>query len=157
LYDEENAETMYIQRRFAKKHTHRYFVDLDTNDAVCLCGKVRGTKKATPGKYNAIRSVYDGYPYDSKFEAQKAMELDWLLKAGKIKKWDRQFPVEIRNPKTGEFLCRHKVDFRVHELDGSFTLIETKGFETRDWKMLRDEIEVLWLPEHLDYRYEVEK
>jgi len=35
--------------------------------------------------------------------------------------------------------------------------VETKGFETRDWRMVRDEIEVLWLPEHLDYRYEVQK
>jgi hypothetical protein len=98
----------YLQRHFAKKHCHRYFVDSETNDAVCLCGKVRGTKRAEPGKYNAIRSVYNGYPYDSKFEAQKAMDLDWLLKAGKIKAWDRQFPIEIRNPKTGEFLRRHK-------------------------------------------------
>jgi hypothetical protein len=148
----------FIQRRFAKKHSHKYVVDTVTNDTVCLyCGKVRGSPRAEPGKYNAIRSVYNGFPYDSKFEAQYAMSLDWRLKAGDIKAWDRQFPIEIRNPKTGEFLRRHKVDFRIHENDGSFTLVETKGFETRDWKMIRDEIEVLWLPEHLDYRYEVEK
>ena len=85
------------------------------------------------------------------------MQLDWRLKAEDIKAWDRQFPVVITNPKTGAFLRRHKVDFRVHENDGSFTLVETKGFETRDWKMIRDEIEILRLPEHLDYRYEVEK
>jgi hypothetical protein len=79
------------------------------------------------------------------------------VKAKEIKAWDRQFPIQIRNPKTGELLRRHKVDFRVHENDGSFTLIETKGFETRDWRMIRDEIEVLFLPDHLDYRYQVEK
>jgi hypothetical protein len=79
------------------------------------------------------------------------------VKAKEIKAWNRQFPIQIRNPKTGELLRRHKVDFRVHENDGSFTLIETKGFETRDWRMIRDEIEVLFLPDHLDYRYQVEK
>jgi uncharacterized protein DUF1064 len=147
----------YLQKRFGKKHTHRYFIDSETNDAVCLCGKVQGSVRATAGKYNAIRSVYNGYPYDSKFEAQYAMQLDWRLKAGDIKSWDRQFPIEIRNPKTGEFLRRHKVDFRIHENDGSYTLVETKGFETRDWRMVRDEIEVLWLPEHLEYTYRVEK
>ena len=158
MYDEENPRTTtFIQRRFAKKHSHRYFVDSETNDAVCLCGKVRGSEKAAKGKYNAIRSVYNGYPYDSKFEAQDAMQLDWRLKAGDIKGWDRQFPIEIRNPKTGELLRRHKVDFRIQENDGSFTLVETKGFETRDWRMIRDEIEVLFLPEHLDYRYQIEK
>jgi hypothetical protein len=49
------------------------------------------------------------------------------------------------------------VDFRIHENDGSFILVECKGFETRDWKMIRDEIEIFWLPEHLDYRYQAEK
>ncbi|MBZ5618488.1 MAG: hypothetical protein LAQ69_07160 [Acidobacteriia bacterium] len=47
------------------------------------------------------------------------------------------------------------VDFPVEHNDGSFELVETKGFETRDWKMPRDEIEVLWLPEHPDYIYTV--
>jgi hypothetical protein len=148
---------IFIQRRFAKQHTHRYFVDTNTGDAVCLCGKVRGSKRATKGKYNAIRSVYNAYPYDSKFEAAYAMQLDWRLKAGDIKGWDRQYPIEIRNPKTGKLLRRHKVDFRIHENDGSFTLAETKGFETRDWKMIRDEIEVLWLPENPAYTYVVAK
>jgi hypothetical protein len=147
----------FLQKRFGKTHAHCYFVDSTTNDAVCLCGKVQGSKKAAKGKYNAIRSVYNGYPYDSKFEAAYAMQLEWRVKAGEIKAWDRQFPIEIRNPKTGELLRRHKVDFCVHENDGSFTLAETKGFETRDWKMIRDEIEVLWLPEHLDYTYVVAK
>jgi hypothetical protein len=147
----------YIQKRFGKTHNHRYFVVSLTNDAVCLCGRVQGSKRAATGKYNAIRSVYNGYPYDSKFEAAYAMQLDWRVKAKEIKAWDRQFQIEIRNPKTGELLRRHKVDFRIHEKDGSFTLAETKGFETRDWRMIRDEIEVLWLPEHLDYRYQVEK
>lgn len=66
----------YLKRRFAKKHTHKYFVDSNTGDALCLCGKVRGSKKAKPGKYNALRCRYNGYWYDSKFEAQVAMELD---------------------------------------------------------------------------------
>jgi len=93
----------YLQRRFAKKHSHKYVVDTVTNDAVCLhCGNVRGSPRAKPGKYKAIRSVYNGYPYDSKLEAQYAMQLDWRLKAGDIKAWARQFPIEIRNPKTGE-------------------------------------------------------
>jgi hypothetical protein len=145
----------YIQRRQPKGHSHRYFVDANTSDAVCLCGKVRGSKKAAAGKYHAIRCTYDGFTYDSKFEALMAMELDWRLKGKDIQAWERQFVIEIRNPKTGELLRRHKVDFRITHNDGSYELVEAKGFETRDWKMLRDEIEVLWLPEHENYRYTV--
>ena len=59
-------------------------------------------------------------------------------------------------PKLHEWLASNLIS-DIHENDGSFTLIETKGVETRDWRMIRDEIEVLWLPEHLDYRYQVEK
>lgn len=147
----------YIQRRFAKGHQHRYFVDSDTGDAVCLCGKVRGSARASPGKYRALRTEYNGYFYDSKFEAQTAMSLDWRLRAKEIKAWERQYPIEIRSPATGELIVRHKVDFRVHHNDGSYELIEAKGFETRDWKLIRKLIETLWLPEHLDHCYTVAK
>ncbi len=146
----------HIQRRFAKKHTHKYFVDSFTNDAVCLCGKVRGSKRAKPGKYNAIRCQYNGYWYDSKFEAQCAMHLDWRLKAGDIKGWERQYPIEIRSP-DGELIRRHKVDFRVHLNDDSYELLEAKGFETPEYKLLKRLIETMWLPEHLDHTYTVYK
>lgn len=86
----------YLQRRFAKKHSHRYFVDLNTGDAVCLCGKVRGSKKAAKWKYNSTRCFYNGYHYDSKFEARYAMQLDWRLKAKDIKAWDPAVPAEDR-------------------------------------------------------------
>ncbi|SPF55148.1 hypothetical protein SBA4_6980006 [Candidatus Sulfopaludibacter sp. SbA4] len=130
-------------------------MDTNTGDAVCLCGKVRGSKKAAPNKYPAKTCFYNGYVYDSILEANTAMELDWRKKCGDIKDWQRQFTIEIRNPKTGELLRRHKVDFRIEHYDESFELLEAKGFETRDWQMLRDEIEVLWLPRHLDYTYVV--
>lgn len=146
----------YTQRRFSKQHQHRYFVDSDSGDAVCLCGKVRGSKKVAPGKYNATRTIYNGYPYDSKFEAQTAMSLDWRLKAGDIRGWTRQFPLEIKSP-AGELILRHKVDFRVELNDGSFELLECKGFETRDWKIIKRLIETLWLPGHLDHVYTVAK
>jgi hypothetical protein len=146
----------YLQRRKPKGHTHKYFVDSFTSDAVCLCGKVRGSKKAEPGKYKAIRCSYNGYIYDSKFEAQTAMELDWRLKAGEITKWEKQFPIEIRSP-SGELIVRHRVDFRATLKDGSYELIESKGFETRDYRLLRKLIEMIWLPQHLDHVYTVYK
>jgi hypothetical protein len=146
----------YFQRRGAKGHQHRYFVDSETNDAVCLCGKVRGSKKAAAGKYHAIRCQYNGYFYDSKFEAQTAMSLDWRKRAGDIKDWKRQFMIEIRSP-AGELILTHKVDFRIEHNDETFELLEVKGFETRDWKITRRLIETLWLPEHIDYVYTVAK
>ena len=84
------------------------------------------------------------------------MDLDWKIQQGEIKKWDKQFPVDIETP-DGEFILRHKVDFRIHHFDGSFELLETKGFEQRDYRIIKRLIEVLWLPAHLDHTYTVLK
>jgi hypothetical protein len=77
-------------------------VDFNTGDAVCLCRKIRGEKKAAPGKYHVSRpsAEYNGVFHDSKFEAETAMSLDWQLKAKEIKGWVRQFPIEIRSPRS---------------------------------------------------------
>jgi hypothetical protein len=111
-------------------------------------------------KYGAIKTEYNGSKYDSKFEASVARDLDIRLKAGEIKDWERQFKVEMWAYNChGERAMKvsHKVDFRVHELDGSYTLLEAKGIETADYKMRRNWLEAFWLPEHLDHVYEVVK
>lgn len=111
-------------------------------------------------KYNNVRTNYNGYNYPSKLEANQAAELDLLLRAKRIKKWDRQYKVEIyAYNSAGEKLhiCDHKIDFRVHELDGSYTLLETKGVETIDYKWRRKMLELFWLPEHLDHEYRLVK
>lgn len=145
----------HLEKRFASKHFHKYWVDSATGDMVCICGKTKGSEKAAPGKYHAIRESYNGYTYDSKLEVKCAMELDWRLKAKEIAGWDKQFPIEIRHPNTNELIRRHKVDFRVREHDGSFTLIEVKGLVLPEYRLLKNLIDVIWLPEHLDYSYEV--
>lgn len=111
-------------------------------------------------KFNAKRTEYNGYIYDSKLEAAVAELLDWRLKAGEIKEWERQYKVEmVAYDHTGKPVLtkNHKIDFRIHELDGSFTLLEAKGFETQDYKERRKWLEKLWLPQHLDHTYEVVK
>jgi hypothetical protein len=145
--------TYFQTRKPLGGHSHRYFVDLDSGDAVCLCGKVRGSPKAKANKYHAKTCLYNGYNYDSIFEANYAMQLDWRLKAGDIKAWEKQYPVTIRGGPNGEKILTTKVDFRVEENDGSFTLVETKGFETADYRIKKKLIEVLWLPEHPDHTY----
>ncbi len=111
-------------------------------------------------KYGAIKTEYNGYKYDSKFEASVALDLDLRLKAGEIKNWERQFRVEMWAYNChGDRVMKvsHKVDFRVHEHDGSYTLLEAKGIETADYKMRRKWLELFWLPENLDHIYQVVK
>jgi similar to phage protein len=100
----------------------------------------------------------NGKIYDSKFEAQVAAELEIEKNLGQIKDYDTQYRIEgwvydeNGNP---AFPYRHKVDFRIHNLDGSFTLREAKGVETDDYKWRRKILEKVWLPAHPEYTYEV--
>lgn len=109
-------------------------------------------------KFNNVQQTYDGYNYDSRAEADYAMELDLRLKAKDIKDWERQYKVDIRYPMPeGKLICTYKVDFRIHHNDDSFELIEVKGMETSTYRLKRKLLEVIWLPENLDHTYTVVK
>ena len=116
--------------------------------------------KASYKKYGNSKTEYNGYTYDSTFEAGVARDLDIREKAGEIKGWERQFKVECtpyncHGDPVPKCTVSHKVDFRVHELDGSFTLLEAKGMENADYKMRRKWLLNFWLPAHPDHEYEV--
>jgi len=109
-------------------------------------------------KYKNVKTDFNGKKFDSKFEASIAFELEMRKKAGEIVDYDCQFKVEMwAYDANGKAAMKktHKVDFRVHELDGSFTLLEAKGFETADYKDRRKWLETFWLPINLDHQYEV--
>lgn len=114
--------------------------------------------KATCKKYGNKTTEFNGKKYDSKFEAGVSADLHIRKKVGEILDYETQYRVEIEiyNP-VGRKVhsVYHKVDFRVHNLDGTFTLIEAKGFETQDYKFRRKLLEKIWLPEHPDHTYEV--
>lgn len=113
-------------------------------------------------KYRNARTEYNGQVYDSKFEAGVARDLDIRLRAGEIAGWERQYqviciPFDSSGKPVLGCSVRHKVDFRVHELDGTYTLTEAKGLETADYKMRRRWLLDFWLPSHPDHTYMVLK
>lgn len=121
------------------------------------CGAKIGNRH---NKYNAKRTEFNGKIYDSKHEANVAASLELRKKAGDIKDYDNQYRVDMwcyRRNGEQAFLVRHKVDFRVHENDGTFTLVEAKGVETTDYIWRRKFLENIWLPDNPDYTYEVIK
>ncbi len=89
-------------------------------------------------KYNNVSSCYNGYYYQSKFEASYAQELDLRIKCKDIKKWERQVVIPIYLH--GKLITNYKMDFKVYHNDGSIEYVETKGladyaFMLR-WKMV---------------------
>jgi hypothetical protein len=149
----------YFQAKQERHHHRPTLIDADTGEKVCWCGKTEAEiKNRAPkkNKFNATKSNYNGYIYDSGKEAKYAAELDLLKKAGKIKAWDRQFIIEVAPE--GKTLFRMKVDFRVHNLDDSYELHEVKSWITeRDatYRLKRKAIELYWLPKHPDHSYHV--
>ena len=84
-------------------------------------------------KYGAKSTHYRGVYYASKLEADKAVQLDWMQKAGEIKEWTPQHKWELYvNDKK---ICGYKIDFRVVNTDGTIDYIETKGAKTYDFML----------------------
>ena len=89
-------------------------------------------KPQKKNKYNASKTEYNGHLYDSKREARHAQELDLLIKAGEVQKWERQFKIEIEVE--GNHICSYFIDFKVWKPD-RIEYHEVKGKETALWKM----------------------
>ena len=82
-------------------------------------------------KFKAEKQTYNGRSYHSKKEADYAVQLDWLKKAGEIKEVTPQYKIDIRV--NGKHITNYYIDFRVLYSDGRIELIEVKGFETPEW------------------------
>ena len=86
-----------------------------------------------PNKFSAKKATYNGYTYHSKKEAGYAMQLDWLIKAGEIEKFERQHKISIDI--NGEHITNYFIDFKVYYTDGHVEYHEVKGFSTDLWVM----------------------
>lgn len=73
----------------------------------------------------AKKQEYNGFRYDSGFEAKCAMDLDLQIKANDIKGYDRQVNLDLIV--NGYIVCQYRIDFIVHHNDGTTEYIEAKG------------------------------
>lgn len=111
-------------------HSHRWFIDANSGEYVCLCGVVKGREEKR-AKYHNETNVYNGNYYHSIFEARYAAGLDYSLRSGEIKSWERQVKLDLKV--NGIHITNYYIDFIVHHLDGSREYVECKGAETKDW------------------------
>lgn len=81
----------------------------------------------------AKKQEYDGFRYDSGFEAKYAQELDLRKGAGDIKDWEKQ--VNIPLIVNGYEVCKYRIDFIVYHGDNTVEYVETKGFATPVWRL----------------------
>lgn len=83
---------------------------------------------ARSGKYNAQKTVFEGRTFDSKREAEVAMEIGFKKKAGLIREVEFQKVFELL-PKPNRITYR--ADFFITFADGRVEAWDVKGFETQ--------------------------
>ena len=111
-------------------------------------------------KYNATKTVYNGRKYDSKLEASHAKELDLRMKSGEFTEIVPQYRIKlyVYLPDGSKAdLFTYVCDFRCERPDGTYLLVESKGAETAVWRTKKKILDLVWLPDHKDYEYEVWK
>ena len=111
-------------------------------------------------KYGAKKTTYNGRRYDSKLEARVAFELDMRMKSGEFTEIIPQYRIKLyvylpdgKPVDIFTYVC----DFRCERPDGSYLLTEAKGVETPVYRVKKKILSLVWLPDHLDYEYEVIK
>ncbi len=90
-------------------------------------------RKKKGNKYQAKGRNYNGMWFDSTFELNCYQDLEWKLKAGELKKIERQVKLDLTV--NGVHITNYYIDFKVTHADDSIEYIEAKGFETPDWRI----------------------
>ena len=122
----------YFQKS-QRSHAHRWFVDSNSGDSICLCGKLKGKKEMVTGsKYRNIPQMHNGVTYHSQFEAEVAADLDFQIHLKKIMSWERQVKLDLKV--NGMHINNYYIDFIAHYADGHRDFIEAKGMELEPWK-----------------------
>lgn len=78
-------------------------------------------------KYRNKRTEYNNITYDSKKEANYAIQLDWQIKAKEVVKWERQ--IRYKLIVEGINIGTYVLDFKVYYTDGSIRYIDVKGLK----------------------------
>jgi len=85
-------------------------------------------------KYNANRVRVDGILFDSQLEADKYSELKLSLHTGAIAGFCRQPEFVLQEGFGATRPITYRADFIVFNLDGTYEIVDTKGFETPEFR-----------------------
>jgi len=102
-------------------------------------------------KYNATKTTYRGYTYDSKKESRYAMWLDSEKYAGRVLDYKRQFMMRL--DVNGVHIANYYADFLVEHENGVKEIVDVKG-------VITDLFRIKWrLAKAIypDYKYTIEK
>lgn len=115
------------------------------------------TSYFSKSKYGNKKTEFNGRQYDSKYEARIAQELDLRMKAGEFISIEPQYRIKLyvylpdgKRADLFTYIC----DFRCEKPDGSYLLVEAKGHVTDVYRTKKKILDLVWLPDHLEYTFE---
>lgn len=94
-------------------------------------------EKQPKGKYKSIAVTINGKRFDSKLEGNYYLELLRLMKLGDVVYFHRQVPIDLSMKSKDVY----RLDFMVFKSDGTIQYIDTKGKETKVFKLKKSLIE----------------
>ena len=97
-------------------------------------GKQTAKQKSRRNKYNAKKTWVDGICFDSKKEAEYYQELKLRHEAGDILGFCRQPEFILQEGNAEDRAITYKADFIIFHIDGTFQIVDVKGFESQQWK-----------------------
>jgi hypothetical protein len=102
-------------------------------------GLIRGfeqTGKAEKqNKYGAKKTEVDGIVFDSQREANRYIQLRYLLNSGEIRDLNLQVAFELNEG--GTHSLRYVADFTYYTKDGEYVVEDSKGFRTKEYRKKR--------------------
>jgi hypothetical protein len=92
------------------------------------------SKNSGGSKYHNVKTTYNGILYDSKKEAERAMQLDFLQRAGKIRDLQRQTTIPLMV--NGIKVASYKPDFVYFDvMTGKNVIEDVKGMITAIFRL----------------------
>jgi hypothetical protein len=90
-----------------------------------------------PHKYGAEETIVDGIKFPSKLEARYYSDLKLRVRSGEVLFFLRQVPLHLAG-------TRMVIDFQEFHADGTVHFVDTKGYETKEFKRNVAQAKVLY-------------
>lgn len=104
-------------------------------EARAMRDMLTGVKGEKPTKYRAVKTWADGFPFDSRLEADYYQRLKLLVRAGALDGFlfhGKMLLVSGTGPEHRG--VAYETDFVLLKPDGTYEIVDTKGVETPEFK-----------------------
>lgn len=140
-YSRKTAQKGDSEKKKAKVSSYTYYTEKARMQALGE-REEHLSKPKRQGKYNAKKTLVDGFLFDSRAEAEYYSKLKLMQRAGKILRFELQPEYVLQEgfyARSGERIrpIKYIADFLVYYADGHKEVVDVKGMKTEVYKLKR--------------------